>query len=213
MKININKLTNKKIYEHITFSDVTPSAENKWVEYYPFLDNINWSKIYSLCYTITTNSKLRSLQYSIVHRFFSCNYNLYLWKISETSLCWYCNQVDTLEHYFYYCDQSESIWKEVEKIVHIALGLKISFTVLEILLGIPCKKYTTHHVLNLLILFTKQFIYTQKKQTKAISPLLLFRSLKRKCEIEIYLLKSNPTICGSFLEELEGVFTHIMSLL
>ena len=81
MRINIPKLTNKKSYETLTFSKAIPSAENKWVEYYPFLETINWSDIYSLCSLVTTNSKLRSLQYNIVHRVFCCNYNLYLWKL------------------------------------------------------------------------------------------------------------------------------------
>ena len=90
------------------------------------------------------------------------------------------------------------MWKEVEKIIHNALGLKISFTVLEILLGIPCKKYTLYHV-NLLLLFTKLFIYSRKKQLKAIFPRLLFSSLKQKIEIEMYLIKSNSNTSDSFL--------------
>ena len=57
------KLTNKQIYKTLSFSKAIPSAENKWVEYYPFLETINWSDIYSLCSLVTTNSKLRSLQY------------------------------------------------------------------------------------------------------------------------------------------------------
>ena len=36
LKINLSKLTNKKIYESITFMKCIPTAENKWVEYYPF---------------------------------------------------------------------------------------------------------------------------------------------------------------------------------
>ena len=209
----IPKLTNKKIYEPLTFSKAILSAENKWVEYYPFLETINWSDIYSLCSLVTTNSKLRSLQYNIVHKIFCCKYNLYLWKIVEQSECWNCNEVDTLEHYFFFCEQSKIMWKEVEKIIHNALGLKISFTVLEILLGIPCKKYTLYHVLNLLLLFTKQFIYSGKKQPNAIFPRLLFSSLKQKIEIEIYLSKSNSNTSDSFLNEWEKVLSYMISIL
>ena len=77
------------------------------------------------------------------------------------------------------------MWKIVEKIVYYALGLKINFVVLEILLGIPFKKYTPYHVLNSLILFTKQFIYTQKRQSNAMFRTILLRALSRKCEMEI----------------------------
>ena len=97
-------------------------------------------------------------------------------------------------------------------IVYGALSLKVSLTLLEILLCIPCKKYTLQHVLNVLILFTKQFIYLQKKQVKLMVPTLLLRNLKRKCEIEIYLLRTKPNTVSIFLEVWERVLTHVMSL-
>lgn len=120
-------------------------------------------------------------------------------------MCLYCNEVDTLEHYFVYCDQSKDLWKEVEKIVQSALKLKMNRTVLEILLGIPCEKYTLHQVLNLIMLISKQFIYSRKKQANAMFRTLLFRNLKRKCEIEVCLQKSNPNTCSNNLEDLDRV--------
>ena len=36
--MNISKLKNKNIYESLTFSHTIPTSENKWVEYYPFLE-------------------------------------------------------------------------------------------------------------------------------------------------------------------------------
>ena len=48
LKMNISKLKNNNIYESLTFSHTIPTAENKWVEYYPFLENFDWSIVYSL---------------------------------------------------------------------------------------------------------------------------------------------------------------------
>ena len=213
MRINIPKLTNKKIYEILTFSKAIPSAENKWIEYFPFLETINWSDIYSLCSLVTTNSKLRSLQYNIVHRIFCCNYNLYLWKIVEKSECWYCNEVDTLEHYFFSCEQRKIMWKEVEKIIHNTLGLKISFTVLEVLLGIPCKNICFTMFKSPPIIYKTIYLLTEK-QLNAMFPRFLFSSLKqKKIEIEIYLLKSNSKTSDSFLKEWEKVLAYMISIL
>ena len=78
---------------------------------------------------------------------------------------------------------------KLKNIVNTALRIHINFTVLEILQGILCRKNTTHHVLNLLILFTKLIIYI-KKQLNAIFLTLLFRRLKKKGETEIFLMKS-----------------------
>ena len=134
-------------------------------------------------------------------------------EIVEKSECWYCNKVDTLEHYFFFCEQSKIMWKEVEKIIHNTLGLKISFTVLEILLGIPCKRYTLYPVLNILLLFTNTIYLLTKKQLNAIFPRLLFSSLKQKIEIEIYLLKSNSNTSDSFLNEWGKVHSYMISIL
>ena len=41
LKMNISKLKNKNIYESLTSSHTIPTAENKWVEYYPFLETLD----------------------------------------------------------------------------------------------------------------------------------------------------------------------------
>ena len=74
--MNIEKLKNNNIYKSLAYSTAIPIAENKWVEYYPFLDKLNWSKIYTLPSKTTKDLKLHSLEYSIIHRFASCHYNL-----------------------------------------------------------------------------------------------------------------------------------------
>ena len=70
--INIKQLTNKIVYESLTYKHSAPSAEMKWVEYYPILEVLDWKCIYSLTSVVTKNIRL---QYQIV-RYFACNYNL-----------------------------------------------------------------------------------------------------------------------------------------
>ena len=98
--MNVSKLKNKNVYESLTSSHIIPTAENKWVEYYPFLETLDWSVVYSLPSKITKNLKLHSLQYSIIHRYAGWNYNLSNWKVVECPLCPYCAEVDTIEQYF-----------------------------------------------------------------------------------------------------------------
>ena len=78
LRIDVEKLSNKTIYQSLAYSKCSPIAENKWVEYYPFLKTINWSNVYSLPSIITSDLKLQSFKYSIIHRYFTCNYNLHL---------------------------------------------------------------------------------------------------------------------------------------
>ena len=38
LKLNVEKLSNKDIYNSLTCNISIPQAQNKWVEYYPFMD-------------------------------------------------------------------------------------------------------------------------------------------------------------------------------
>ena len=62
LKMKISKLKNKNIYESLTYCHTIPTAENKWVEYDPFLENLDWSIVYSLPSKITKYLKLHSIQ-------------------------------------------------------------------------------------------------------------------------------------------------------
>ena len=43
---NVSRLQTRDIYEYRTFSSSMPSVVDKWVEYYPFLINLDWKKIF-----------------------------------------------------------------------------------------------------------------------------------------------------------------------
>ena len=72
---NVSRLQTRDIYEYMTFSSSMPSVVDKWVEYYPFLINFDWTKIFKLPGIACNECKLQSLQYSILHRYFYCNHS------------------------------------------------------------------------------------------------------------------------------------------
>ena len=117
--VNIANLNNKIIYESLTFKPAMPCAEMKWVEYYPILEMLDWKTVYSLPSMVTKNTKLYSLQFQVIHRYFGCNYNLHIWNITESPFCLYCKEIDTIEHYFYYCKELDIVWKRLRKISNV----------------------------------------------------------------------------------------------
>ena len=68
---------------------------------YPYLEVSNWTKIYKLPFKICRDTYIQTLQYKILHRVLNCNYNLYLWKINDNSMCEICKFLDTIEHYLF----------------------------------------------------------------------------------------------------------------
>ena len=165
----------------------TPRAQNKWVEYYRFMNKFNWSKIYLL--PAKVDLKLQSLQFSIIHRYTACNYNLNLWNIIKSPMCQSCNLTDSIEHFFFYCDYVHSLWNVVKILSKKVLNLHFNCTVLEVLLGIPCQRNSALHLLNLIMLLTKQFIYLSKKNDNPLSEYIFCKVLYSSLETELYLCK------------------------
>ena len=107
----LNKINSQQIYcQFINDLYQTPASQNKWVEYCPFLDTIQWKQFYLLPSKIIRDTYLLSLQYKIIHRVFNCRHKLFLWKIIDSPNCLECEKIDNLEHFFYYCESSKRFW-------------------------------------------------------------------------------------------------------
>ena len=62
------KLT-KMVCENLTFNSCIATAENKGIEYCPFLAALFWPFICELPCVFTQDLKPQNLQYSIIHRY------------------------------------------------------------------------------------------------------------------------------------------------
>jgi len=200
LSVDLKKLNNKIIYESLTFHKGRPSAENKWIEYYPFLETISWKPIYNRTGIITKDIRLQSFQYSILHRFFPCNQNLFIWKKSESPLCLNCNENDTIEHFFHGCQMLNNIWKDIKSLLSRSFSIDLNCTILEVLLGVPCTKYTSLVIANYVLLYTKFYIYSCKKYLRDINFSHYKALLRSRINAEIYILRVNGGVhCANMI--------------
>ena len=108
--VPIEKVTSKKIYCEILRGKIKPpSALGTWLNLFPFLENFNWQKVYSLVYSISKEPHLQTFQYKVLNRSINCRYNLYKWHILSSSKCCYCSDIDMIEHHFYYTVLSQKV--------------------------------------------------------------------------------------------------------
>ena len=181
---NLETVSNKKIYNSlIEMKCITPASQNKWIEYYPFLESASWSDIYSQPFKIVRDTFTQTVQYKILHRIYNCNYNLFLWKIKEEPKCDYCSDIDTIEHYFFNCASTLLLWKSIENWLTSTFKLKWKFSILEVLLGIHLR-HTEYFMLNYIIIIGKVFIKKYKSNNEQISFLKFLQFLKQKLSIE-----------------------------
>ena len=75
-----------------------PTVQQTWVNIFPYLENLEWDKIYLLSYKITSEPFLQSLQYTIIKRILNSNERLFKWQITEDNVCNYLDQIDRLQH-------------------------------------------------------------------------------------------------------------------
>ena len=85
----------------------------KWSQY--CIADEDWSKIFLLPYLISRETYLQTFQFKILHRIFACNYWLSIVKVSESSKCHFCPEIDTIGHYFYTCPRVSILWKQSSK--------------------------------------------------------------------------------------------------
>jgi len=189
-------MTSKKVYWKLMEKIVKQAtAIEQWISLFPFLHDNDFKEIFCIPNTIR-ESKIQSFQYKLLHRIFPCNHKLYKWGIAVSPMCSFCNQIDTLEHHFFYCYNSRSFWNSLEMWFEQSCGVFIPLTITDIMFGIPYKKSqdNTLYVMNFVVMYGKWFIHKCKQDCKSI----IFRSflcyLKYVLSIERQVSINNNTI-------------------
>ena len=73
---------------------------------------MEWTKIYSLPFVVTIETKLREFQYKILNGIILTNEKLFRFKMIDSPLCNFCKEeVEFLEHLFCYCKCTEAFWQ------------------------------------------------------------------------------------------------------
>ena len=185
---NFKKVSSKIVLQYLTEQQyATSKSQNKWVEYYPFLEKVDWKLIYILPTRILLDTYIITLQFKILHRVFNCNYKLYIWNKIDSPTCHYCRSIDNLEHYFFHCNESTFFWNHVEEWLKDSIGFKIKFTLLEILLGFYYidKKY--YYMLNYLIIYGKYYIFQCRSNRKNPSLRIFLLLVKDRLSLHKYI--------------------------
>ena len=67
-----------------------------------------------------------------------------------------CKLVDTIEHYLFHCKKTHKFWESVKICLKEVAGIKVEFTVLEIIFGIIDETEENNDISNIIILYGKK---------------------------------------------------------
>ena len=112
--------------------------------------NINMNdKYWLLPSSCTTETHLQSLQWKILHGIYPSGTLLTKMNIRSSNACYYCGEIDTLQHFFYDCIYVHPLWAEIErKVEFVSRGL-MRLTAKDVIVGIASESIKDIKKLNL----------------------------------------------------------------
>ena len=152
-------MSTKQIYQQLLLKHISPpTAINKWIEIFPFMESIEWNKIFQLPYTIT-----KETYYKILNRILNCYHKLFIWKIKDNNKCDYCDNIDTIEHLLFWCKRTQDFWQKTREWARNNLEASMQLTICEIIFGITITGNSSINTINFLIPTGKLFINKAQK--------------------------------------------------
>ena len=157
--VQIKSVVSKTINKELRSRVITPpTAQLRFNHQFPG-DILDWKKIYSLPFRVTSYTKLHEFQYKVLNKCLTTNVFLHKIGIYLSPACSFCGDADeTLEHILVYCNYSESFWTEVIKWLGDQ-GVKIQrLSLKDILFGMfSCEDelYVNH-----ILLLARQYLYS-----------------------------------------------------
>lgn len=162
VNVDLLKVTSKMIYnEFKRKKQTTPSAQIKLNQKYPEL-SVEWKKIYSLPFTVTTDTKIREFQYKLLNNIVFTNDKLFRFKMIDSPFCAFCQtEVESLEHLFFHCNVTKTFWNLLSSWLIKQKIITTSLTLENVLFGV-FNVIEDFLILNHLLLLAKFYIYRCK---------------------------------------------------
>ena len=177
----------KEIYD-ILISDETKVLKyaKYWVQSCNFdFDAAEYRYFFKIIKCVTKETKLRDFQYRLNLNKIFTNVILKKWGITESDSCTFCQEEkETPLHLFVHCAYVKCIWDYIRELSQIKNILVDGWSDKELIFN------TVHgspeHVLNFIILFTKQYIYSCKCQGTKPGVQIWEKKLKYQHELELH---------------------------
>ena len=147
------------------------------------VEEMKISAIYKLPFRITRETKLSIFQFKIIHNILPCRNLLYKMNISESPLCEFCNELETLSHMLVNCSRIRDFWNSVLFRWNSQNNDNYNFDELGIMYGYNPGS-SGSYIFNYYILLSKRHVFLQKYEHKLPNLLLFLELVKGKMLIQ-----------------------------
>ena len=146
------------------------SAYKKWSTVCNFYGTYeNFCELFKNIYIVTTNAKLRSFQFRLLHNAIIMNDKLFRWKIKNSNICQMCNMhKETTVHFFIECVVAKGIWRKLQQYCEtICKSEECTISPFNVISNLVNPK--PGHIFNFFVLVAKSTMYSMKCLGEPIS--------------------------------------------
>lgn len=191
---DVANLAPRKLYSALILSKGHRStAYKRWLDHSDPSLQIQgpeeWNHLCLNVYKATRETKLQALHFRILNRIVPCRAYLAQLRILDSDACQFCNNQDSLLHFFYECPLVKSFWMSIQQwFVRIEDLHLEALTSKDFLLGLPQHAHNARKI-NAILISTKFFIYRQRLFHQGqLDPLHWLREFRTKLLIEKEIL-------------------------
>ena len=178
-RFNGNLVETAKDFQKILVDKITdtPSAKLFWERKL----QINVDDYWNIAKVATQETRLRVLHWKLLHNIYPTNILLCKMNVARSNRCSYCpDEVDFIEHFFFYCPSIKSFWTEVEYSLTRRFDVNLKITIKEVMFGWKTKVTLLNKKINEIILIAKMSISIFKKTR---SPFPIYHIFQQQLQI------------------------------
>ena len=192
------KITLKELYwiiwKHNRKKQI-PAAMVKWNNVFELTDK-KWKSIFLTPFRTFKSTFFQDFQYKIVHRLIPCQHRLYTLKISDSPHCLYCDEDDTIIHFFYECPVIKRFWSCFKRWWQNISNCALIINNFVVMFGITVRDKESIN-LNYCLILAKYFIFLNRIQRKTVFDFKKFLSYLEYKLNEEYQYYINSNQCPS----------------
>ena len=173
------------IYQKFIVFKKEMTGFQRWSKITDF-SNEAWLASFQLLKNTTSDTKLRWLQYRILHYIITTNRSVSKFIIGQDSNCSFCGaHSETIKHLFWQCRLVQHFWNDLSSLINKKCSHAHNFKFTEhlVLFG-KCNDICTDKICNLIILLAKFYIYRCKVQNNNLNINVFMKELYKRYHIE-----------------------------
>jgi hypothetical protein len=126
--------------------------------------DVNIIDYFGLAKACTKETRLRLLHFKLLHNIYPTNILLHKMGARPTRNCDQCNEVDYIEHAFFFCPKIQTFWLNVKQFIFKEHNVRLDLNISTALFGVVSINHTSDklNVVNHILLIAKMCISKYK---------------------------------------------------